>query len=102
MAQYNTETITLTSEGLVYPKESPLSKGKLEMKYPTLKEEDILMSSNLLKEGTAVNKFIESLIQDDIDVNELIIGDINGLMIAARILAFGPEYQIKFNCIISC
>ena len=41
-----TETVELPSKGLLYPKESPLSEGKIEMKYMTAKEEDILTNSN--------------------------------------------------------
>ena len=33
-----TETVSLPSKGLLYPKESPLSSGKIEMKYMTAKE----------------------------------------------------------------
>ncbi len=40
--KFPTEVIDLPSKGLLYPKESPLSSGKLEMKYMTAKEEDIL------------------------------------------------------------
>jgi hypothetical protein len=36
-----TETIELPSKGFLYPKDNPLSSGKIEMKYMTAKEEDI-------------------------------------------------------------
>ncbi len=47
MAEFKvpTETVTLPSKGLLYPKESPLSKGEIEMKYMTAKEEDILTNA---------------------------------------------------------
>ena len=41
-----TEVVELPSKGLVYPKENPLSSGKVEMKYMTAKEEDILTNQN--------------------------------------------------------
>ena len=46
MAEFKipTEQVTLPSKGLLYPKESPLAKGEIEMKYMTAKEEDILTS----------------------------------------------------------
>ena len=47
--KFPTEVIDLPSEGKVYPKDSPLSSGKLELKYMTTREEDILMSENLIK-----------------------------------------------------
>ena len=39
-----TETVQLPSKGLLYPKDSPLNKGEVEMKYMTAKEEDIPVS----------------------------------------------------------
>ena len=41
-----TETVELPSKGLLYPEDSPLSSGKIEMKYMTAKEEDILTYRN--------------------------------------------------------
>ena len=41
-----TEMIDLPSKGLVYSETSPLSSGKIEMKYMTAKEEDILTNQN--------------------------------------------------------
>ena len=37
-----TETVELPSKGLLYSEDSELAKGKVEMKYMTAKEEDIL------------------------------------------------------------
>ena len=36
--KFPTEIVELPSKGLIYPKDSPLSSGKLEMKYMTAKE----------------------------------------------------------------
>ena len=44
-----TETVELPSKGLLYPKDSPLAKGELEMKYMTAKEEDILLIKTILQ-----------------------------------------------------
>ena len=53
MADYEfpTEVIELPSKGLVYPESNPLSKGSVEIKYMTAKEEDILASQNLIRKG---------------------------------------------------
>ena len=42
-----TETVELPSKGLLYPKDSPLASGKIEMKYMTAKEEDIITNTNI-------------------------------------------------------
>jgi hypothetical protein len=92
--KFPTEIIDLPSEGKLYPKESPLASGKLELKYMTAKEEDILTSANLIKKGIAVEKLLDSLvITDKVKVNDLVLGDKNAVMVAARVLAYGPEYS---------
>lgn len=90
-----TETVELPSKGLLYPKESALSLGKLEMKYMTAKEEDILTNVNFIKNGTVIDKLLQSLIITPIDYNQLIVGDKNAIMVAARILAYGKDYEIE-------
>jgi hypothetical protein len=90
-----TEMVELPSKGLLYPKDSPLSSGKVEMKYMTAKEEDILTNINFIKNGTVIDKLLQSLIITPIDYNELLVGDKNAIMVAARILAYGKDYQIE-------
>jgi hypothetical protein len=90
-----TETVELPSKGLLYPKESPLSSGTIEMKYMTAKEEDILTNQNYIKNGTVIDKLLQSLIVDKkINYGEILVGDKNALLIAARILSYGKDYQV--------
>jgi hypothetical protein len=89
--------IDLPSKGLIYPKESPLASGQVEMKYMTAREEDILTNVNLLRQGLAIEKMLQSLIKSPINYDDLTIGDRNGLLIAARILAYGKEYTFKYK-----
>ena len=56
-----TETVELPSKGFIYPESSPLSKGTVEMKYMTAKEEDILTNQNYIKDGTVLDRLLESL-----------------------------------------
>lgn len=92
-----TEMVELPSKGLLYSKDSPLSSGKIEMKYMTAKEEDILTNINFIKNGTVIDKLLQSLIITPIDYNELLVGDKNAIMVAARILAYGKDYQIEYR-----
>ena len=87
--QFPTEEVTLPSKGLLYPKESPLSKGVIEIKYMTAKEEDILTNQNYIQKGTVIDKLLQSLIVTPIDYNDLLTGDKNAILIAARILGYG-------------
>jgi hypothetical protein len=96
--KYHTEVIDLPSEGKLYSKDSPLNSGKIEIKYMTAKEEDILTSQNLIKKGVVIEKLLDSLITTEgVSVNDLVVGDKNAVMIAARILAYGPEYSCEVN-----
>ena len=96
--KFPSEVIDLPSEGKIYPKDSPLADGKLEIKYMTAKEEDILTSQNLIKKGVVIDRVLDSLIlTPGVKVNDLILGDKNAVMVAARILAYGPEYECEFT-----
>ena len=92
-----TEKVELPSKGLVYPKESPLSSGIIEMKYMTAKEEDILMNQSYIKKGVAIDKLLKSLIVTEIDYDNLIVGDKNAIMVAARVLGYGPDYNFEYE-----
>ena len=101
MAQYKfpTEVVNLPSKGKLYPKTNPLSKGEVELKYMTAKEEDILTSINLIRKGIVLDKVLESIIVDKkIKVDDLLVGDKNGLIIAARILGYGKNYDVTAAC----
>ena len=93
--KFPTETVDLPSKGLIYPKDSPLSSGKVEMKYMTAKEEDILTNQNYITKGIVLDKLIESLIVSKIDYKDIIVGDKNALLIASRVLGYGKDYEFR-------
>ena len=92
---FPTEIVELPSKGLVYPEDNPLSSGEIEMKYMTAKEEDILTNQNYIEKGVVIDKLLQSLIVSDIDYKDLVTGDKNAIVIAARILGYGKEYKFK-------
>ena len=94
--QFPTEVVDLPSKGLLYPKDSPLSSGTIEMKYMTAKEEDILTNVNYIQKGIVIDKLLQSLIVTEVDYNEILIGDKNAILVAARILGYGKEYSINY------
>ena len=96
--QFPTEIVELPSKGLCYPKDSPLASGKVEMKYMTAKEEDILTSVNLIRKGTVLDELFKSLILSPINYSDLLIGDKNAIMIASRILGYGADYRFDVTC----
>ena len=92
-----TEMVDLPSKGLLYPESNPLSSGQVEIKYMTAKEEDILTNQNYISNGTVLDRLLKSLIVTNINYNDLLIGDKNAIMIAARILGYGGEYTFNYN-----
>ena len=93
--KFPTEVVELPSKGLIYPKDNPLSSGKVEMKYMTAKEEDILTNQNYISKGIVLDKLIESLIVSKININDIVIGDKNSLLIASRVLGYGKDYTFR-------
>jgi translation initiation factor IF-3 len=92
-----TEIVSLPSKGLLYLKESPLAKGEIEMKYMTAREEDILTNANFIKQGTVIDKLLQALIVTKINYDDLLIGDKNAILVAARVLGYGQDYNFKYT-----
>ena len=96
--KFPTEVVELPSKGLLYAKESPLSSGTIEMKYMTAKEEDILTNQNFITNGTVIDKLLQALIVDkSINYSDLLVGDKNALLVAARILGYGADYEFDYQ-----
>jgi hypothetical protein len=92
-----TEIIDLPSKGLLYPSENPLSSGKIEMCYMTAKHEDILTNQSYIQKGTVLDKLFQALIVSKVDYNDLVTGDKNAIMVAARVLGYGKDYIFDYN-----
>ncbi len=96
--KFPTEMVELPSKGHFYLDGHPLSKGKVEIKYMTAKEEDILTSQNLIQQGTVIDTLLQSLIVDkSIKIDDMLIGDKNAIMVASRILAYGKDYEFEYD-----
>jgi hypothetical protein len=93
-----TEVVELPSKGLVYPETSPLTSGKIEMKYMTAKEEDILTNQAYIQKGTVLDELLKSLIvTPNVKYEDLVVGDKNALLVAARILGYGKDYTFNYS-----
>ena len=100
--KFPTEVVDLPSKGLIYPKDNPLSFGKVEMKYMTAKEEDILTTQSYIKDGSVLDRLFQSLIigngdGQNIKYTDLTTGDKNSIMIAARVLGYGKDYKVEIQ-----
>lgn len=95
--KFPTEIIELPSKGLLYAQDNPLSSGKIEMKYMTAAEEDILTNQSYIQKGVVLDKLLQSLIVSKINYDDLIVGDKNAIMVAARVLGYGKDYSFTYN-----
>jgi len=95
-----TEFVDLPSEGRFYAEGHPLhNESTIEIKQMTAKEEDILTSRSLLKKGIALDRVLRNVIIDKrIDVNSLLIGDKNAIVVATRVSGYGNEYTTSVTC----
>jgi len=95
-----TDFVELPSGGRFYPEEHSLhNQEHVEVRQMTAKDEDILTSRALLQKGIAIERLLQNLIVDkNIDVNEILVGDKNAIMMAARVSAYGNEYETKVQC----
>ena len=95
--KFPTEVVELPSKGLVYPTDHILRSGKVEMKYMTAKEEDILSNQNLIKKGIVLDKLLESLTLGKFNIKDLVTGDKNAILVASRVLGYGKDYSFSFD-----
>jgi len=95
-----TEFVDLPSKGEYYAKGHPLHKqDTVEIRYMTAKDEDILTSRTLLRKGIVLDRLIKSImINKAIAPEDLLIGDKNAIIVAARSTGYGSEYTTKLNC----
>lgn len=98
-SMFPAETIELPSKGVFYPEDSPLRSGTIELYYMTTKHEDILTSPNLIQKGIVLDKLIDALIATKgVKSSDLLVGDLNAVMVAARILGYGKDYETSLIC----
>jgi hypothetical protein len=95
--KFPTEMVELPSKGLLYSKDSALSEGRIEMKYMTAREEDILTNQNYIQQGVVIDKLLQSLIVTPITYSDLLIGDKNAILLASRILGYGKDYEFEYK-----
>lgn len=92
--------VELPSKGKFYnPASSLHGKETIEIKFMTAKEEDILTSKALIKNGLVLDRLMESIILDkSIKPSDLLVGDRNAILVDARITGFGSKYITSVRC----
>lgn len=91
---YASEVVELPSRGLFYPPDHPLSKGTIELRPMTAKDEDILTTESYIRKGVVLDKLFQSLIiTKGVSYDDILVADRDALMIAARAGAYGEIYS---------
>jgi len=99
-AQIPVDVVSLPSKGLVYTLDHPLvNEDETEIRCMTAREEDLLTSRALIKNGTVMSKLLQSCMMNKmVDPDSLLLGDRNALLIAIRVTGYGPEYTANVAC----
>lgn len=95
------ELVPLPSKGRTYPVESVFHGVEfVEIRPMTTRDEDILSSRALLKQGKAIDAILKScLIQRAlVEPSHLLVGDRNAILVAIRITGYGAEYKPEVEC----
>lgn len=94
------ESVSLPSEGKLYAPTHPFhGLDSVEVRSMTAREEDLLTSTALHKSGMVINKLVEAcLLNKSVDIDSLLTGDRDALLIAIRIIGYGSEYKVKLIC----
>lgn len=91
--------VELPSEGYFYPEDHPLADGVVNVRHMTAADEDILTDQTLIKKNEAIDRLLENVIVDEnVELSEMYNGDVGGVMLATRIMAYGPEYPFEIDC----
>ena len=95
-----TEFVELPSKGRFYLEGHPLhGKDSVEIRFMTAKDEDILTSKTLLRKGIAIDRMLSNVLVDKtLNPDDLLIGDKNALVLAARITGYGAQYDTEVSC----
>lgn len=94
-----TDWVRLPSKGQYYPEGHPWhNKEQVEIKYMTAREEDILASRSLLQKGIAIDRMLQSVFVEKVEIKSLLVGDKNALMVAARVTGYGSNYPVSYQC----
>jgi hypothetical protein len=88
------EIVQLPSQGKIYPKDHPLREGIIEIRHMTAYDEDILTNLSYIQQGVVLDKLIESITLQDINVSELASCDVEAIILTSRILAYGSDYPV--------
>jgi len=93
-------SVPLPSRGKVYPTDNVLFLAEtVDVRAMTAKDENILSSMALIKKGTALTSVMRACMTNKlIDVDSMLVGDRNAVLIGIRNSSYGSEYTVDVDC----
>lgn len=92
------ETIELPSRGKYYKNIPALESGKLRIRPMTAVEEKLIDKFNQNTFYTTVDEIISKCVQDDINVDDLTLGDRIFTLLRIRVASYGSKYEVRYTC----
>lgn len=89
------DLVMLPSMGLFYENKKPY----VLISYLTGREEDILTNPMLSEYGLAMDLALKNVIlDDDVELDNLLVGDKNAILLFLRATAYGPTFDLQIIC----
>lgn len=86
------DSIPLPSKGECYKNK----KGRINVAYLTAYDENVILSPNLYREGTFIDKMLENkILESDVHPEDLIAGDRDAIILWLRATGYGYEYPVS-------
>ncbi len=92
------DIIDLASEGYFYPKNHPLSCGKIRAFPITAEHEELLTNVNLIKRKLSEKEFLSSIIDGELDYDNMLSCDRDSILLNLRVVNYGGSARIKTKC----
>lgn len=90
------EPVELPSRGLCYPEGHPCRSGVIHVRPITTKEEEILATERLQRQGIALDMLMQRCIMTPgIDTMDLLSGDRMMILFYLRAISYGPQYKFE-------
>ena len=90
-----TDEVELPSQGKYYPS----GQKTIKVKYLTAEDENILTSPDLIKNGKVLDVLLShAVIDKTLNIDDLLTGDKNAVLLALRSTGYGDDYEVKMTC----
>jgi len=89
------QTVTLPSKGILYKN----GTKEVMVDYMTASDENLLSSPELIRKGTVIDELLKRKIKTkDINIDELLNGDKDKILVQLRASSYGQYYDVKITC----